>query len=85
MTRDEYADAWDLARQIRGNVDGLPSFEAIERGGIVGSVELVDCVTASDSRWFFGKYGFLLRDPQGLPFNPCRGQLGFFDIPEAHV
>ena len=49
-------------------------------GGIVGSVEIVDCVTQSNSQWFFGKFGFVLRNPIALPFMPCRGQLGFFDV-----
>lgn len=50
----------------------------LERGGIVGSVEIVDCVTRSDSPWFFGPVGFVLRNPVPVPFQPCRGQLGFF-------
>lgn len=49
-------------------------------GGIVGSVEIVDCVASSASEWFFGKYGFVLRSPRVLEFMPCRGQLGFFDV-----
>jgi ASCH domain len=49
-------------------------------GGIVGSVEIVDCVTEYDSPWFFGKFGFVLRNPITLPFMPCRGQLGFFEV-----
>lgn len=52
-----------------------------ERGGIVGSVEIVDCVTDHPSSWFFGPYGFVLRDPRPLPFIPLRGRLGFFDAP----
>ena len=47
-------------------------------GGIIGSVELVDIVTASDSPWFEGPYGFVLRDPQPSEFIPARGALGFF-------
>jgi hypothetical protein len=58
------------------------AFDDLERGGIVGSVEIVDCVTDSVSPWFVGRYGFVLRDPQPLPFVPWRGQLGFFDVPE---
>jgi hypothetical protein len=54
--------------------------ETFETGGIVGSVEIVDCVTQSNSRWFFGKFGFVLRNPIALPFKPCRGQLKFFDV-----
>ena len=48
------------------------------RGGIVGVVEIVDCVTAMDSDWFFGTYGFVLRNPRPLKFMPCSGKLGFF-------
>jgi len=51
------------------------------RGGIVGSVEIVDCVTVSDSPWFDGRYGFVLRNPEPLPFRPMRGALGFFRAP----
>ena len=76
MTRDEYEDAplW---------IVDLPDFKDLERGGIVGSVELVDCVSDHDSDWFFGRYGFVLRDPKPLPFTPYRGQLGFFDVPDT--
>ena len=31
-------------------------------GGIVGMARIVDCVTEMDSEWFFGRYGFVLRD-----------------------
>jgi len=60
------------------------AFDDLERGGFVGSVEIVDCVTDSESPWFMGRYGFVLRDPQPLPFFvPYKGQLGFFDVPGA--
>ena len=48
-------------------------------GGIVGECEIVDCVTASNSPWFNGPYGFVIRNAKPLPFRPCRGMLGFFD------
>lgn len=47
-------------------------------GGIVGRAEIVDCVTLSDSPWFCGPFGFVIRNAHPLPFQPCRGQLGFF-------
>lgn len=47
-------------------------------GGIVGQAEIVDCVVASSSRWFCGRYGFVIRNARPLPFCPCRGMLGFF-------
>lgn len=55
-----------------------PLSEYMLRGGIVGIVEIVDCVTRSDSKWFQGKYGYVLRNPRPLPLMPCRGVLGFF-------
>lgn len=60
----------------------LPAFEALERGGIVGKARIVDCVSSSQSPWFFGPYGFVLADVEPLPFRACRGSLGFFD-PDA--
>ncbi|MNN95192.1 hypothetical protein D3C81_2139620 [compost metagenome] len=60
----------------------LPSFEQLLRGGIIGSVELVDSLDTSDSPWYMGQKGFLLRDPKPLPFTPIKGQLGFFDVPK---
>lgn len=52
------------------------------RGGIVGMARIVDCVTEMDSEWFFGKYGFVLRDAFPVPLILCRGQLGFFAPPQ---
>lgn len=59
----------------------IPQWDQLQRGGIVGSVEIVDCVTASDSPWFTGRYGFVLRYPEVLPFRPLKGALGFFKVP----
>jgi hypothetical protein len=53
------------------------------RGCIVGTVEIVDCVTTSDSPWFFGKYGFVLRNPVAFSRRvPCKGALKFFQVPD---
>lgn len=56
----------------------------MQYGGIIGSVEIVDCVEHSYSPWFMGPHGFLLRNPVSLPFVPCRGRLGFFSIQEKN-
>ena len=47
---------------------------------VIGSVELVDVVTKSSSRWFCGPYGFKLRSPKPLaePI-PLRGRQRFFN------
>ena len=54
----------------------------LPRGGIVGMARIVDCVTEMDSQWFFGKYGFVLRDAFPVELIPCKGQLGFFTPPQ---
>ena len=54
---------------------------AMPRGGIVGAARIVDCVTDMDSVWFFGRYGFVLRDAIPIPLVPCKGMLGFFSPP----
>lgn len=65
----------------------VPIRNDFARGGIVGSVTIADCVTSSASRWFFGEYGFVLRDakplelPGGRRIIPMRGALGLFDVP----
>lgn len=56
----------------------MPAPEAFERGGIVGRAIITDCVEQMDSPWFFGAYGFVLERGCPLPFQACRGQLGFF-------
>lgn len=53
-------------------------------GAILGTAEIYDCVQNSDSPWFFGPYGFLLRDVRVLK-GPiyCKGKLGFWDVEES--
>lgn len=53
---------------------------ATPRGGVVGVARIVDCVTEMNSRWFFGRYGFVLADAFPLPLVTCRGKLGFFNL-----
>jgi hypothetical protein len=52
--------------------------EDFDMGGIIGDAEIVDCVTSSSSHWFYGPYGFVIRNARLLDFRPCRGALGFF-------
>lgn len=58
--------------------------ESYPLGAIIGTVDIVDCVTKSDSPWFFGPHGFVLRDPIALPEPvPCKGALSFWKVPEG--
>ncbi|XHR29884.1 MAG: ASCH domain-containing protein [Chthoniobacteraceae bacterium] len=60
---------------------GIHIPETLRLGGIVGAVEIVDCVTQSDSPWFRNDgYGFVLRHAVELPFRPLVGRLGFFNV-----
>jgi hypothetical protein len=80
MTREEYESGVDMLWLDPGVEP--PSFEAMQRGGFVGSVDLVDCVDDSESEWFFGNWGFVLRDARPMPFIAYKGRLGFFDVPD---
>jgi hypothetical protein len=75
MTLEEYDAANEIAE--RQGVE-LPAFEDLERGGIVGQVKITDCVDVDLSPWFFGEWGYVLKDAKPLPFQPCQGKLGFF-------
>ena len=79
MSRSEYEDCETLVETIFPSGNSLPEFDALQRGGIVGSIEITGCVTKSDSPWFFGPYGFVLANPLPLPFIPARGSLGFWE------
>lgn len=77
-TRKEYADAVEFCRS-RGLPEPPPLAE-LHRGGIVGSVVVVDCVEDSDSPWLVGPFGIVLAQPEPLEFIPWKGQLGLFDV-----
>ncbi|MVA47253.1 ASCH domain-containing protein [Agrobacterium vitis] len=84
MTADEWEDCLVTAHEVsltRPFPSGqfFPSPAQLQRGGIVGTVEITDCVTISYSPWFFGRYGFVLRDPQPVEVIPVKGALNFFD------
>ena len=76
------AFAFEAYSRIPFPLPAMPWPKQLDRGGIVGSVEIVDCVAASDSPWYMGDVGFVLRDPRPLPFTPMKGRLGFFDVPD---
>lgn len=75
MTREEYEDTRDF---LWGRRVGCPEAKDLLRGGIIGSVEVVDVVSESASPWFFGPRGLVLRDPVPCEFIPAVGQLGYF-------
>lgn len=54
--------------------------QTLPLGCVIGQAEIVDCVRAHDSPWFFGPYGFVLANVKPLAPRACKGQLGFFDV-----
>lgn len=53
-------------------------------GGFIGAASLADCVTNHDSPWFFGPFGFVLKQARAFDLViPYRGQQGFFMVPES--
>ena len=57
-----------------------PGPNDLPMGGVVGSVEIVDCVKKMDSKWFFGPFGFVLKDPEEMEFIPYKGSQRFFNV-----
>jgi hypothetical protein len=57
----------------------LPLISMLERGGIIGSVEVLGWSQQPPERnpWAFGS-GLLLGNAEAMPFTPCKGALGFF-------
>ncbi|MBX8557052.1 ASCH domain-containing protein [Pseudomonas cichorii] len=82
MTRREYEEAKEWSSAC-GAIE-IPAFGRLERGGVIGSVELVDVLDHSDSPWFMGPKAFVLQAPLPLPFMPVKGRLGFFEVPINH-
>lgn len=76
MTRQEYEDAAAFMASI--GVECPPAID-LWRGAVIGTVEVVDVVSAHSSPWFFGPRGLILRDPKPLTPAPASGALGYFD------
>ena len=77
MTAADYASAQDLAESLGIEI---PPRNGFKLGGIIGKVNLVDCVREHNSPWFFGPFGFVLENAEVMKFIPLRGQLGLFTV-----
>lgn len=75
MTQEEYEDARELMALFG---ETAPAAHELLRGGIIGSVEVVDVVSSHESPWFFGPRGLVLKDPRPCEFIPAKGELGYF-------
>ena len=86
---DHRSEGWEL-------VPAEAQATATLHGGLIGGVELADCLTYPDVESFAGDqprhrnrpnwfkpptlYGFLFRRPRLLPFRPLPGQVRFFGV-----
>ncbi|QIB08971.1 ASCH domain-containing protein (plasmid) [Pseudomonas fluorescens] len=80
MTKAEYVEAAEFAKSLGVTV---PPADQLLRGGIVGSVELIDSQDNSDSPWYMGQKALVLSDPRPVPFIRATGRLGFFNVPST--
>ena len=90
MTYDEWVSAMVFAgpmlvgaMKIDAAFNVLFGYKEQQRGGIVGIVDIIDCVTSSPSPWYMGNVGFVLANARPLPFVPYKGSLGFFEVPDT--
>lgn len=78
VTKSGYDEFLQVCRQRR--IKNYPDRDEFDLGGIVGSVDLVDCVDDSRSYWFFGPFGFVLKNARRSRFHKVKGMLGFFRV-----
>jgi hypothetical protein len=75
---------YDLVRSMYPYIE-MPAPADFPMGGIVGRATIIDCVTRMNSSWFYGRCGFVLADAHPMPLAPCKGMLGFFEVPDEMV
>ena len=80
MTHDEYRWArYFVLLKFDGRIC-IPAPDDLQRGGIIGRVQMEGCTSQPQSPWFTGRFGFQFSNPEPLPFQPCRGMPGLFNI-----
>jgi hypothetical protein len=75
LSRDSYAENVQSVKRKHGISVPLE----VERGGIIGVVDVIDCVESHKSKWFEkGNFGWVLANPRRLKFRRCKGALNLF-------
>lgn len=82
MSKRDYEEAAEFMGSI--GVECPPAID-LQRGGIVGVVEIIDVVKESLSPWFFGPRGLVLANAAPRNFIPVKGCLGFFDWRQRQI
>lgn len=81
VTKKDYEEFLEICRKRR--INSYPEREKFVIGGIVGSVEIINCVERSKSFWFYGPYGFVLKGARKLPFKAIKGKLKLFEVKKS--
>jgi hypothetical protein len=68
-----------LDEYTEDDIHGISVPLEFDTGGIVGVVDVIDCVESHKSKWFNNRgFGWLLANPRRLRFRECKGALGLF-------
>ena len=78
-TFDHYGYDWILKHRFLFKSE-IPHKDDFQFGGFVGISCIIDCVSDHDSPFFFGPWGFVLRDSKPIEFIPYKGKLNFFKV-----
>ena len=74
----EYKKAQNLIKVKQLEVT-LPPLEQLEVGGVIGTIDIIDCVPRHPSPWYIeGNYAFVMANPRKGKFIPLKGQLRLF-------
>lgn len=76
-------DDYLRAKKIVSEFETMIISVSLEKFGVAGGGWRAGCVGSlqrTESPWFGGPYGFVLRGARPLPFVPCRGRLGLYDV-----
>lgn len=82
-------DALDIWKHRMPSISKAVSLDSkgYPLGAIIGIAELVKVVTSLDievrNPWFFGPYGFVLKNARPIEPIAYRGALGLFEVPES--
>ena len=61
----------------------MPPPRMFDLGGIVGQVNILDCVRRHSSDWFCGPWFYVVDQAKPLPFHRCPGHQGWFTPPQG--
>lgn len=93
MTKAEYESTAEYLFWIGASEHiALPAASELQRGGIVGRAQLIDCISPSMQdtglplNWHMsGCFGFKLANTVPVDFRPCKGRLGFYEVVDGPV